>query len=82
MFAISGGGFYNALAGVFLREYGPFLLAGFVCALPIAPRIKSWLRVPDWLYETAAAVALVALMVVSISYVATNSYNPFIYFNF
>ena len=51
-------------------------------ALPIAPRIKSWLRVPDWLYETAAAVALVALMVVSISYVATNSYNPFIYFNF
>ncbi|NLF28293.1 MAG: MBOAT family protein [Clostridiales bacterium] len=82
MFAISGGGFYNALTGVFLREYGPFLLAGLVCALPVAPQIKRALRIPDRLFETVSAVALVALMVVSVSYVATNSYNPFIYFNF
>jgi len=82
MFAISGGGFYNALTGVFLREYGPFLLAGLVCALPVAPQIKRALRIPDRLFETVSAVVLVALMVVSVSYVATNSYNPFIYFNF
>jgi len=29
-----------------------------------------------------AAAALVVLTVISVSYIATDSYNPFIYFNF
>ena len=40
------------------------------------------LRVPENLVRVVGAVALVILTAISITYTATNGYNPFIYFNF
>ena len=44
--------------------------------------IVGKLRVNENLVRIVGAVALVALFGISVSYIAVNGYNPFIYFNF
>ena len=82
MFGLGGAPLWNGLTGAFLREYGPFLAAGVVFSLPVPEFLRDRLRVSPNLIRIVGAVALLALTVISISYVAVGSYNPFIYFNF
>ena len=73
--------------GEFITIFGDYDVDG-ACSSALLARflahhgVPARIYIPDRLFETVSAVALVALMVVSVSYVATNSYNPFIYFNF
>lgn len=82
MFGINGAKVWDATAGVFLREYGLFLAAGVICSLPMVDWMRNKLRIPDGLLRVVGAVCLAALTVIAVSYVAVDSYNPFIYFNF
>ena len=82
MFAVNGAALVDGVAGIFVREYGWFLLAAVVCGLPVKDFLRGRLHVPEKALETAGAVALLALTLVSITYIAMGSYNPFIYFNF
>ena len=50
--------------------------------MPVHKFLGEKLHVPEGLMRVVGAVGLVALTILSISYVATDSYNPFIYFNF
>lgn len=67
-------------------NYLVLLLAAAVFAVPVAP----WLRkktdrlskAPKTVCDVAYTVMLLALFLVSISYIVKGSYNPFIYFNF
>ena len=82
MFALNGAPLWNSLTGAFLREYGSFLLAGVIFSLPIPDFMRNRLHIPANLMRIVGAMALAVLTVISISYVAVDSYNPFIYFNF
>ena len=59
-----------------------FFLAALVCGLPARDFIVHKLHVNENLVRIVGAVCLVALLGISISYIAVNGYNPFIYFNF
>ena len=82
MFGIECAGFWNGITTVIVKEYGMFFLLGCIAAMPWMGFLKNRLRIPEGLIRVVSAAALVVLTIVSISYIATDSYNPFIYFNF
>ena len=82
MFGVNGAAVWDATAGMFLREYGLFLAAGVICGLPVADWLRSRVKISDNVLRIVGGVCLAALMVIALSYVAVDNYNPFIYFNF
>ena len=82
LLGVNGAQIWNSVTGVLAKEYGWFLLLGFICGLPVKDFIVRKLHVNVNLVRVAGAIVLAALTVVSISYIAVNGYNPFIYFNF
>ena len=70
---------------LWLHDLGPYLVAGIVLAAgvpgAIARRLPSEGRLRDVL-DVAGMLALALLTVLSISFVAQGSYNPFLYFQF
>ena len=82
MLGVNGAALWNSVTGVMLKEYGWFFLAAVICGLPVRGFIVEKLHVNENLVRVVGAVALVALTALSISYIAINGYNPFIYFNF
>ena len=82
MFGVNGAALIDGVARLFIREYGWFFLAALVFGLPVGDFLRRRAHVPEAVLEIGGAIALAALTLVSISYVAMGSYNPFIYFNF
>lgn len=87
MIGCNNNGFYSETAVMLLRENGVFLLLGIVFSTPIACNMnellykkqKSWV---NRVYTVCYPVLMLLLLVVSVSYLASGTYNPFIYFNF
>lgn len=81
MFCLSGnkGVDYNAL--LYLKEYAFFFVFGLVVAVPIIKTINKKYTDKLWWYYTKTGL-LIVVLIISISYMVTGSYNPFIYFNF
>lgn len=82
MFGLNGAALWDGTAGMMIREYGAFLLAGVICGLPVIQWLRSRVRVPDGVLRVVGGIALATLTVVALSYVIVVDYNPFIYFNF
>lgn len=82
LLGFSGAQAWNGITGAMVREYGWFFLAALFCGLPVRDFILNRLHVNETIVRIVGAILLVALTVVSISYIAVNGYNPFIYFNF
>lgn len=87
MYGLNNNGFYSDTAVMLLRENGVFLFLGILFSMPFARKMnemmyrnqKSFLnRVCTVLYP----VGMLLLFLVSVSYLASGTYNPFIYFNF
>lgn len=87
MLGMNNNGFYSDTAVMLLRENWVFLLFGIVLSTPIARNMneilyknqKSFVNI---LYTTLYPMAMLLLFIVSVSYLASGTYNPFIYFNF
>ena len=82
LLGVSGAPLWNSITTVLFKESMWFFLAALICGLPVRDFILQKLHVNESLVQVVGAVALVAFTVISISYIAVNSYNPFIYFNF
>lgn len=82
LLGVNGAQLWNSVSTVMVREYGWFFLLALFCGLPVKQFIVEKLRVSENIVNIVGAVLLVALTVLSISYIAVNGYNPFIYFNF
>ncbi len=82
LLGVNGAALWNSVTTVLCREYGWFFLAALICGLPVRDFIVGKLRVNENLVRIVGAVALVMLFGISVSYIAVNGYNPFIYFNF
>ena len=70
----------------YLSEYGVILTAGILCSTPLFKHIREGIsvRLPSvqGVCECAAYGIQILLFIVSISCLAMNAHNPFIYFNF
>lgn len=87
MFGLNRNGIYSGLALIMLKENWVFLLAGFIFATPIARNINEYLyRHRNFMTTFAVSVCypvgIMLLFLLSVGYLASGSYNPFIYFNF
>ena len=82
LLGISGAPLWNSITTVLFRESMWFFVVALICGLPVREFILEKLHVNESFVQVAGAVLLVVLSVMSISYIAVNSYNPFIYFNF
>ena len=87
MFGLNNNGFYSDLAVMLVRENLLFLILGVLFSMPIARNMNEILyknpksgisRICTVLYP----VGLLGLLVVCVAYLASGTYNPFIYFNF
>lgn len=82
----SGWGPLDDPAVYYLQQYGFFLLAAILFSTPIVPwirkRVSESSRTIRLIGEALSGILLVALLIVSISFMVKGNYNPFIYFNF
>lgn len=65
----------------YFRQYAWLFAAAALASAPVLPGIREKVK-NNRVVGIGAAIALAALMVVSVSFIVKNSYNPFIYFNF
>ena len=83
---LNGNGFFSATAGMFLREYAVFWIAGLILCLPVVPWLQNKLRRFPRLYGVASVglypLGMACLLLVCVCYMVKSGYNPFIYFNF
>ena len=87
MLGISNNGFYSDIAVMLIRENWVFLVLGIVFSTPIARNMNEMLyakqgSVVNKLYTVLYPVVMLIILIVSVSYLASGTYNPFIYFNF
>ena len=59
-----------------------YLVFGILFSFPFIPKIKGKLKKHSLLYDMCYVIIMMALLIVSISNIVSDSYNPFIYFNF
>ena len=81
MFGIGSTGLTDTAVLLFLKQDWFYYLAALFCCVPAVPLLEKKFgdsRAGQWTY----AVGLLAIFVVSVSFICNNSYNPFIYFNF
>ena len=87
MLGINNNGFYSDIAVMLIRENWVFLVLGIVFSTPIARNMNEMLyakqgSVANKLYTVLYPVVMLIILIVSVSYLASGTYNPFIYFNF
>ena len=87
MLGVNRNGFYSDTAVMLIRENWIFLLLGIVFSAPVARNVNEMLyKNPDSkvnkIYTVVYPVSMLLLLIVSVSYLASGTYNPFIYFNF
>lgn len=87
MLGMNNNGFYSETAFMLIRENWVFLALGVVFSSPIARNMNEMLyKKPDSLvnrvYTICYPVVMLLLLLISVSYLASGTYNPFIYFNF
>lgn len=87
MLGLNRNGFCSDVAWMLLRENWVFLLLGLVFSMPLARNMNEYLyHHPKSALGHGLTVlyplGLAALFIVSVCYLMSGTYNPFIYFNF
>ena len=65
-----------------LKQLSVWLVIGVLLSTPIVPAIKKKLPENNIVLDIIYCVIMVGLFVIATSSIVSNSYNPFIYFNF
>lgn len=82
MYGATSAGFFDEVAGMYLREYGVFILFAILCSVPLMSMIENRFKLKESFTAPVRAVSLAAVFVLALSYIIMGGYNPFIYFNF
>ena len=81
MFGIGAKGFMDKAVWAYIAQNWIWFVFALIGCAPIMPRIDEKLgKYKAW--NIVYAVGIVAILVVSVSFISNNAYNPFIYFNF
>ena len=81
MFAIGATGIADKAVWAYLGQNWIFYLFALIGCVPIMPKLDEKFK-NSKAWNVIYAVGIVAILVVSTSYIINNAYNPFIYFNF
>ena len=82
MFGASGNMLSESAFQLYFSENIVFLIAAIIFSIPVTKAITRKLSNKPVLYESLRTVSLILILILSLSYVTKNAYNPFIYFNF
>ncbi len=87
MLGANRNGFMSSVAWMLVRENWVFLLAGLFFMFPVTKEINTYLYTNpkkgiSRFLSIAYPPVILLLFVISVSYIVSGSYNPFIYFNF
>lgn len=87
MLGVNRNGFYSELAVMLLQENWVFFVLGILFSMPVARKMNEMLyknpkSAVNRIYTVLYPVGLLLILIVSVSYLASGTYNPFIYFNF
>lgn len=87
MLGLNNNGVFSDVAWMLLRENWVFLLLGLVFSMPLARNMNEYLyhhpkSALGHCLTVLYPLGLAALFVVSVCYLMSGTYNPFIYFNF
>lgn len=88
MFGVNGIGLWDPEAKFYICEYGIIIVVSIIAATPVF-KILSQKTAQNktnagiaFLVETVTTVFYLSIFVLSITYVVSNTFNPFIYFRF
>lgn len=82
MFGIGASYLYDSETLMYLSSYKVYFIFGILACFPILKKIKEKIKIKPQIYNAVSAVCLMALFIISLSFMIKGSYNPFIYFNF
>ena len=87
MLGVNNNGFYSELAVMLIRENWVFIVLGILFSTPIARNMNNILykkpnSAVNMVYTIIYPIGMLLLLIVSVSYLASGTYNPFICFNF
>ena len=82
MFGIGASSLYDSETLMYLSSYKVYFIFGILACFPILKKIKGKIKIKPQIYNAVSAVCLMALFIISLSFMIKGSYNPFIYFNF
>lgn len=85
MFTAGGG--LGQVGLFYLRQYAVYFVLAVICSVPLVSGIKEKLtgtekRLLRISWNIVSGVAILAIFLISVSFIVKGSYNPFIYFNF
>lgn len=81
MFGIGAKGFMDKAVGAYIAQNWIYFVFALIGCVPLMPKIDEKLgKYKAW--NIVYAVGIVVILVVSVSFISNNAYNPFIYFNF
>ena len=81
MFGINAKGFMDKAVFAYIAQNWVYYVFALIGCAPIVPWMDKKLE-NNKVWQVIYAVGLVAAMVISVSFISNNAYNPFIYFNF
>lgn len=81
LFGINGNGFIDKWFIFFICNYGLVLLIGIILSGDILAKITDKLK-DNWIFLIFRYGMYVILFIISVSYIVSGSYNPFLYFRF
>lgn len=81
MFGIGASSFVDATFFEYLQRYWVYLIAGFICCFPMIKNFNVRFR-KNRIYSLIYIAAMTAILIVSIIFIFSNAYSPFIYMNF
>lgn len=81
MFGLQHNLFIDNVAKVYFKEFWIYFILGIIFCLPFTKKIYEKLR-DNKVFQFLLIIFAIMILVLSISYINENIYNPFIYFNF
>lgn len=81
MFGIGAKGLIDKAVWVYIAQNWIYFIFALIGSVPLMPWIDNKLKT-NRAWQTVYAVGIVVCLVVSVSFISNNAYNPFIYFNF
>lgn len=79
------GAIWSDYTYMFLKEYWVFFIFAFIFSVPIAKKINKFVVEQakySMIFNVFYPISAILLFFISVTYLVTGSYNPFIYFNF
>lgn len=81
MFGIGAKGLVDKAVWAYIAQNWIYFVFAVIGSAPILPKLDEKLK-GNWVWQAVYAVGVIVCLVVSVSFISNNAYNPFIYFNF